>query len=79
MEEEKKIEQSNEQRPSFKPFDKVLVRGSISNKWTCAIFSHFDPTPAHKYVANSLYWTECIPYNGSTAHLVGTTDDYKED
>lgn len=74
----KKIKQSNEQCP-FKPFDKVLVRGSISNKWTCAVFSHFDHSPAHKYVANGLHWTECILYNESTAHLVGTTDDYTED
>ena len=74
----KKIKQSNEQCP-FRPFDKVLVKGSISNKWTCAIFSHFDPTSAHKYVANSLYWSECIPYNENTARLIGTADDYKED
>lgn len=64
---------------TFKPFDKVLVRGATSNKWICAIFSHINnATPLNMFVANSLYWTECIPYNEKTAHLIGTTDNWEE-
>lgn len=65
---------------SFQPFDRVLVRGAASNKWMCAIFSHIEiDLPRNMYVANSLYWNECLPYNEKTAHLVGTPIDYMED
>lgn len=57
----------------FKPFDKVLVR-DFASEWRAAIFSHYDEGDVSKhYCAASMYWDECIPYEGNE-HLLGTTN-----
>lgn len=60
----------------FKPFDKVLVRGSNFMTWKAMLFSYYD-TMTHKFVTNC-DWKQCIPYNTETEHLVGTCLDCPE-
>ena len=60
----------------FKPFDKVLVRddpGYDQDHWCCDFFSHVDDNDC--FVTSGGEWSECIPYNKETQHLVGTNQD----
>lgn len=70
-----------EEKPKceFKPFDKVLVRDNDKEVWRATIFSHFENNPEHlfKFVCIGESWQYCIPYNEQTAHLLGTTENYK--
>ena len=59
-----------EPKYSFKPFDKVLVRNSDDEKWSCDFFSYMENGKA---VCTGTYWLQCLPYNEDTAKLVGTT------
>lgn len=62
-------------KPKFdelKPFDKVLVRDSESDKWRANLFGYIDKYEYyHCAFAN---WVYCIPYAGNE-HLLGTTKD----
>lgn len=63
----------------FKPFDKVLVRNNDDYDdeiWKADIFSHYDADNVYPYACVGDYWKECIPYNDSTKHLLGTTDPF---
>lgn len=68
----------------FKPFDKVLVRDYLEDKWMPNFFSFYDGTNEYKYGCiagnsdNVVFSKYCIPYNEETAHLLGTTDEWKE-
>lgn len=70
------IEQKQEYE--FKPFDKVLVRDDEEDDWKLAEYSHKTESNQY-YVVGGLYWLRCIPYNEKTAHLLGKTEDYKEE
>ena len=64
---------------SLQPFDKVLVRDSFFQNWTCGFFSHivvFDNM--YRYNIAEVLYKMCIPYNDETKHLVGTTDEAPE-
>lgn len=59
----------------FKPFDKVLVRddaGYDQDHWCCDFFSHVNNDC---FVTTGGEWSQCIPYNKETQHLVGTNQD----
>ena len=61
------------------PFDKILARDKVNDKWDCAIFSHIDNLDSYYpivTVGTSYKW--CIPYNDETKHLCGTTEDCPE-
>lgn len=58
--------------PQFKPFEKVLVRDSESDKWRCAFYSHFEPKGIYHYYTTGGVYAMCIPFEGNE-HLVGTT------
>ena len=58
--------------PQFKPFEKVLVRDSESDKWRCAFYSHFEPNGIYHYGTIIGMYAMCIPFEGNE-HLVGTT------
>lgn len=60
----------------FKPFEQVLVRDFDDDPWRAMHYSHFDEM--QKHYCGSSHWTQCIPYNGNTAHLLGTTEPYKK-
>ena len=63
----------------FKPFDKVLVRDSDTQSWGANLFSYYDASDDYyPYVCLSCRFGQCIPYNEHTAHLLGTTNAYRE-
>ena len=67
----------------FEPFDKVLVRDYLEDKWMPNFFSFYDGTSEYKYGCiagnryNVIFSKYCIPYNEETAKLIGTTDEWK--
>ena len=62
----------------FKPFDKVLVRDCDKSTWKAGIYSHYEKTSAIPYICIGSYYSQCIPYNENTAHLLGTCKPYEE-
>ncbi len=67
----------------LKPFDKVLCRNSKDDTWEADFFARLtrkeiDYTQSGKYLCVGDLWMYCIPYNEETAHLLGTTDEWKE-
>ena len=59
----------------LKPFDKVLIRDFESQAWQVSLFSYKDSDSY--YCCNGCGWNQCIPYNEKTAHLLGTTGEWK--
>lgn len=62
----------------FKPFDKVLVRNNDEMVWKADYFSHYKDNNDYHYCCIGNSYRDCIPFNGQTAHLLGTTDPYTE-
>ena len=58
----------------LKPFDKVLVRDSESDKWRANLFGYIDKDRYYHCVYAN--WAYCIPYEGNE-HLLGTTDNFE--
>ena len=59
----------------LKPFDKVVVRCSKTDKWSIDFFSY---KVSNGYICTGDAWFGyCLPYNEETAHLLGTTDDWE--
>lgn len=56
----------------LKPFDKVLVRDSESDKWRANLFGYIDKDRYYHCVYAN--WAYCIPYEDNE-HLLGTTKD----
>lgn len=66
----------------FKRGDAVLVR-DYGGFWKIGAFIKMREG-YNRYVAttdgvNDCSYRECIPYNEQTMHLLGTTEDYKEE
>lgn len=61
---------------NLKPFDKVLVRGDVDEKWygdfVCMPPDKFDNVP---YTMSDEGCDMVIPYNDDTKHLIGTTEN----
>lgn len=72
---EKKMIMDLKPKCEFKPFDKVVVRDTEYSTWCADLFSHIDVD--YRYACVGATWSFCIPYNEETAHLLGTTDDWK--
>lgn len=70
-----------ESKHQFKPFDKVLVRDGDNDRWQPAFFSVLKEDSAEKFGVIDGYiptfYSQCIPYNDGTKHLLGTYDPYK--
>ena len=62
---------------TLQPFDKVLVRDSHHECWTCALFSHMGNPPYPAYCSGTSFEV-CIPYNDETEHLRGKKEDCPE-
>lgn len=62
---------------TLQPFDKVLGRDTNDNCWIALFFGHIGKG-SHRAVCGYFSWTQCIPYNEETKHLVGTRDDCPE-
>lgn len=56
----------------LKPFDKVLVRDSASDKWRANLFGYIGKD--RYYCCAFAKWIYCIPYEGNES-LLGTTKD----
>ena len=62
----------------FKPFDQVLVRNTNEQIWKPNFYS-FEGYNSSGYVCtNDMKYTQCIPYNEETKHLLGTSLPYEE-
>ena len=60
-----------------KPFDRVITRGDNNDIWTANIFSHMNSHGEYVAIGCVGGYHYCLPYNDETAHLIGTTDDWK--
>ena len=56
---------------TLNPFDKVLVRSSNEFSWRCDFFFRFYQNVVY---CVAYTWSQMIPYNDETKHLVDTTD-----
>lgn len=79
---EKNILEELKPKVELKPFDKVLCRNSKDDTWEADFFARLtrkeiDYTQSGKYLCVGDLWMYCIPYNEETAHLLGTTDEWK--
>lgn len=64
---------------NFKPFDKVLVRCGNDERWMIEFYCEYDTLvhTSHGYypfmgIGDS--YSQCIPFNNDTKHLLGTSD-----
>ena len=48
----------------FEPFQKVLVRDHVEQRWKANFFSHMD---ANYFVTGYSLWQYCIPYTPETS------------
>lgn len=63
---------------TFKPFDKVLVRDAMTNKWLLNLFSCYDGEDKYyPYVCINGRYGCCIPYEGNE-YLLNTTNTPKD-
>ena len=62
---------------TLKPFDRVITRVDVNSIWTANIFSHVDKHGKYVTIGCISGYTYCLPYNEETAHLIGTTDEWK--
>ena len=60
-----------------KPFDRVITRKAYDDIWTANIFSHMNSCGEYVTIGCAGGYHYCIPYNDETAHLIGTTDEWK--
>lgn len=60
-----------------KPFDRVITRVDDDAIWTANIFSHIDQHGEYVTIGCVGGYPYCIPYNEKTAHLLGTTGEWK--
>ena len=73
--EKKKVVNLKTKFDELKPFDKVVVRCSEADRWSIDFFSY---RVHNGYICTGDAWFGyCLPYNDETAHLLGTTDEWK--
>ena len=60
-----------------KPFDRVITRKAYDDIWTANIFSHMNSCGEYVAIGCAGCYHYCLPYNDETAHLIGTTDEWK--
>lgn len=74
---EKKLIVDLKPKCEFKPFDKVLGRNEKDDVWEAELFSHYIEKSQYPFRCIGFSRKYCIPYNEETAHLLGTTDEWK--
>ena len=63
---------------TLQPFDKVLARNDMED-WSCMLFSHIiKDEETYPYACGYDWFTQCIPYNDDTKHLLGTNKEAPE-
>ena len=74
-----KVEKPKFDVSSLQPFDKVLVSDKGDHKWRINFFSHVDEEEyGYPFVCLRGTWSQCIPYNDETKHLLGTSEPAPE-
>ena len=74
----KKNKQPKFDPKNLQPFDKVLARNDRED-WSCVFFSHIGRDEGtYTYTCGCDWFTQCIPYNDDTKHLVGTAKEAPE-
>ena len=64
---------------TFKSFDRVIVKNSCIDSWSCSFFSNHTKNESFPFfTCDASAVKYCVPYNDDTKHLVGTTDDAPE-
>ena len=65
---------------NFQPFDKVLVRCGNDEEWMIEFYCKYDtlvhtsPHRDYPFMGIGDSYSQCIPFNDDTKHLLGTTD-----
>ena len=63
---------------TLQPFDKVLARNDMED-WSCMFFSHIiKDEETYPYACGYDWFTQCIPYNDDTKHILGTNKEAPE-
>ena len=60
---------------TLKPFDKVLIRDDNYSLWRPSLWGFYYKGHSSPYITIESNYTQCIPYNDNTKHLLGTTND----
>ena len=64
---------------TLQPFDKVLVRDYLNEDWMGDFFEKIlEHDIDYNVACITCKWTQCIPYNEETKHLLGTREDCPE-
>jgi hypothetical protein len=58
---------------TLKPFDQVLVRNALTDKWRIGLFEKIDKVRP-KYDTAYTSYRHCISYNDETKHLLGKAE-----
>lgn len=84
--EEKKVVEDIPKPHEFRKGEPVLVRTDYGRDWVVAVYVENSSNPEAqfgKYGATDgrsiIFYRFCIPYNERTMHLLGTSEDYKEE
>ena len=65
-------------KPKFKPFDQVLVRDEVGQKWGARHFANYSDNEDYPYeCTNGVEYAQCVPYEGNE-HLYNTNYDVVE-
>ena len=75
--EKKQVVDLNPKWSTLKPFDKVMTRVDRNAIWSANIFSHIDQYGKYVTIGGVGGYSYCLLYNEETAHLLGTTDEWK--
>lgn len=59
---------------TLKPFDQVLVRDTVNNKWKIEFFEKFNATVPYPFYCMVNAFKQCVPYKGNE-HLLDTKDE----
>jgi hypothetical protein len=60
---------------NLQPFDKVLARDFNNEKWHCDFYeSYSEGIDYYQFKTINNCYTQCVPYNDETKHLVHTTE-----
>ena len=64
----------------FTKFAPVLVRNSPFERWRPGVFYYMQSPSYFPFImVDETDWTQCLPLNEKTMHLLGTNDDYEEE
>lgn len=84
--EEKKVVEDIPKPYEFYKGEPVLVRSDYGRDWVVSVYVENSSNPEAqfgKYGATDgrsiIFYRFCLPYNERTMHLLGTTEDYKEE